>query len=66
MEEYTQPLQALGPAKTPNELRVMMIRNNNARGKRYHYLNPVFVKGEGWYSWYELKFENKVEPNANK
>lgn len=66
MEDYTQPLQALGPVKTTEELRILMIANNHRHNKRFHYLNPVHVKGEGWYVWFELKFESKVDPNVDR
>jgi hypothetical protein len=51
---------ALGPAKTPIELRKLMMLNNRRFARRFHYFDFTHVKGQGWYCWFELKETDRL------
>ena len=53
LENQNQPLWFL-KSKTPEGLYILMEENNKRHSKRFHYLNPVFAKGN-WYVWFEIK-----------
>lgn len=65
MEDYNQPPAALGPAKTPEDLRKLMIANNVRHRKRFHYFNMVEGK-KGWYCWFEIKENDRKAVDGNK
>lgn len=60
MKDYTQPPKALGPAKTPEELRTLMQLNNVKRGQRFHYFDFTHVPRQGWFCWFELSAEKEI------
>ena len=67
MQIYNQPPMALGPAKTANDLRKMMIANNNRHGKRFHYFDFTYVPRQGWFCWFEIDIkEQEGRLNVNK
>jgi hypothetical protein len=65
MEDYNQPPMALGPARDPEELRLLMFANNQRRGKRFHYFDFTFIPKKGWFGWFELKLKDELA-NVNK
>lgn len=66
MEDLNQPPMSLGPAKSPEELRALMLVNNVRRGKRFHYFDFTFVPKMGWYCWFELKLKDELKQDGNK
>lgn len=40
-------------AKTPDELRAVMLANNNRHQKQFHYFDFTYAQGK-WHCWYEI------------
>jgi len=55
MDEFNNPPMALGPAKTPKDLRLFMLANNIRYARRFHYFDFTFVPKQGWFCWFEIK-----------
>ena len=66
MEAYNQPPMALGPAKAPEELRLLMMANNARHGRRFHYFDFTFVPKMGWYCWFEINLKDELKQDVNK
>lgn len=52
-------------AKTKQELRALMIANNNRHGKRFHYFDFSYAQGM-WHCWYELSPLDEKPPKQDK
>lgn len=60
---------ALGPTKTANELRQLMLVNNSRQGKRFHYFDFTYVPKQGWFCWFEIDtrdVEGRLNGNKSK
>jgi hypothetical protein len=46
-------------AKTPEELRMVMLANNARHKKQFHYFDFSFAQGK-WHCWYEISTQALV------
>ena len=46
-------------AKTPEELRMVMLANNKRHKKQFHYFDFSFAQGK-WHCWYEISTQELV------
>jgi len=55
-------------AKTKDELRAFMFRNNNRFSKKIHYFDFAQQKNGKWVCWYEISLNEEISkaPNADK
>lgn len=63
LDDHNQPLWFLA-AKTPEKLHMLMKATNLRFNKRFHYLPPVFAKGQ-WYTWFEIPEADKAKDELN-
>jgi hypothetical protein len=61
--DQNQPLWFLA-AKTPALLHLLMKANNLKFNKQFHYLPPVFARGQ-WYTWFEIKQSDLAKDELN-
>lgn len=62
--DQNQPLMFLS-ARSPQELRIDMMKNNRRFSRRFHYSIPTFAQKK-WWTWFELNEKDKQESDANK
>jgi hypothetical protein len=46
-------------AKTPEELRVLMMANNAKHKKQFHYFDFSFAQGK-WHCWFEISSQDLI------
>jgi hypothetical protein len=51
-------------AKTPEDLRKLMFKNNAKHSRRFHYFDFTFANGK-WHCWYEISAKEEVGIQAN-
>lgn len=51
-------------AKTPEDLRKLMLLNNRRHSRKFHYFDFQFVKGS-WYCWFEIDETERLDGNGN-
>lgn len=49
---------------SPEELRALMLANNAAHGKQFHYFDFQVVRGK-WYCWFELSLSDQIDKDKN-
>ena len=47
-------------AKSPQDLRMLMLANNRKRGKRFHYFDMSFAQGK-WWCWFEIDETERLD-----
>ncbi len=59
LDDHNLPLMFLS-ARTPQELRIEMMKTNRQFSRRFHYSIPTFAEKK-WWTWFELREKDKQE-----